>query len=114
MPNIDDYTFGRMVIDGRAYTRDLIIYPDRVDDNWWRAESHLLQMSDLQGVLDAEPEAVIIGSGSPGMMSVPRELREELSAAGIEVHVRPTGAAAELYNQCSGRTRAVGAFHLTC
>ena len=34
MAHIDDYRFGRIVIDGRAYTSDLILLPHRVVENW--------------------------------------------------------------------------------
>ena len=45
--NIEDYRFGRVVIDGRAYTSDVIVFPDRVKDNWWRNEGHELCPADL-------------------------------------------------------------------
>ena len=36
MARIDHYEFGRIMIDGRQETKDLIILPDRVLRNWWR------------------------------------------------------------------------------
>ena len=33
---IDAYDFGRIVIDENAFTTDVIIFPDRVMDEWWR------------------------------------------------------------------------------
>ncbi len=38
---IDHYVFGKMVVDGKTYTSDLIVYPDRVDPSWWRPEIQL-------------------------------------------------------------------------
>jgi len=32
--HISDYRFGRIVIDGKTYTSDVIVYPDRVDPSW--------------------------------------------------------------------------------
>ena len=37
-PRIESYEFGRMAIDGKAYTKDLILLPDRILDGWWRQE----------------------------------------------------------------------------
>jgi len=111
---IEDYSFGRMVIDGTVYTSDLIIYPDRIDASWWRDEGHLLGEDDLEAMLEAQPEVVIIGSGSPGMMSVPKALRESAGRGGVEVIVRPTAAAVELYNELAPKKRVVAGFHLTC
>ena len=45
--HIDSYEFGRIVVDGRAYSQDLILLPDGIQDSWWRQESHLLQIADL-------------------------------------------------------------------
>jgi hypothetical protein len=35
---LEDYSFGRIVVDGEEQTRDLIVTPDRVVTNWWRRE----------------------------------------------------------------------------
>jgi hypothetical protein len=52
MARIDHYEFGRIVIDGRQETNDLIILPDRVVRNWWRQNGHALVLDDLVEVLD--------------------------------------------------------------
>jgi len=41
---IEHYSFGRIVIDGKEYTKDLIIYPDKIRANWWRKEGHKLRL----------------------------------------------------------------------
>jgi hypothetical protein len=35
VPKIESYHFGEIVIDGRRYSSDVIIYPDRVEGQWW-------------------------------------------------------------------------------
>jgi hypothetical protein len=55
MARIDHYEFGRIVVDGREETRDLIILPIRVVRNWWRQEGHALVVDDLREVLDELP-----------------------------------------------------------
>jgi len=42
-PRIEAYRFGRISIDGRAYTGDLIICPDGIRTDWWRPEGHSLR-----------------------------------------------------------------------
>ena len=32
--HIDGYVFGRIIIDKKTYTADLIVYPDKVDPSW--------------------------------------------------------------------------------
>ena len=45
---IDSFTFGKITIDGVAYTSDVIVYPDRVDPSWWREKGHGLNIMDLK------------------------------------------------------------------
>jgi len=111
---ITHYSFGKIVIDGRTYTSDVIIYPDRVDDKWWRKEGHRLQPEDLTGVVEAEPEAVVIGTGNLGLMKVPAETIAYLQSRGIEVHSAPTGRAVDFFNKLQTKKRTIACLHLTC
>lgn len=111
---IDSYTFGRIVINGRTYTTDVIIYPKKVDATWWRKEGHLLQLVDVQEILQVKPELLIVGTGYAGVMKVPRETIERITEQGIEVNVALTSKAAQLYNELQGVRNAVAALHITC
>ena len=70
---IDSYSFGRIVINGKTYTSDVIIYPDRVHAPWWRKDGHLLQLADLAEALQAKPDVLVIGTGYAGVMRFPRK-----------------------------------------
>lgn len=111
---IDSYSFGRIVIDGRAYTADVIIYPGRVDASWWRKEGHRLQAVDLGDVIAARPDLIIIGTGWSGVMAVPDETRNFITSQGIEVRVERTGKAVEDFNAVRGKKTVIAALHLTC
>ena len=111
---IDSYSFGSITVNGRRYTSDLIIYPDRVDSSWWRREGHNLCMEDLGEVLRYQPEVLVIGRGKPGLMTVGDDLIELLNQRGIEVRAAPTAKAVKLYNQLSPGKKVVAALHLTC
>ncbi len=111
---IDSYSFGRIVIDGKTYTSDVIIYPGRVEASWWRKEGHLLQPEDLTEALRAKPEVLIIGTGYSGVMQVPRETVDALAARGIEVKVERTSKAVEVFNEPQGKKTVIAALHLTC
>jgi hypothetical protein len=111
---IDSYSFGRIVISGKAYTSDVIIYPDRVDGSWRRKEGHLLQLADLKEALQAKPEVLVIGTGAAGVMRVPREIVDRIAGQGIEVKVERTSRAVEVYNELAGAKTVIAALHLTC
>jgi hypothetical protein len=112
--NIDSYSFGEMIIDGKRFGSDLIIYPEKVDASWWRREGHRLQVEDLTGALAARPEVLIIGTGYSGLMKVPDEVRNEVLKKNIELHIEKSSRAAELFNSLKTKRRTIAAFHLTC
>jgi hypothetical protein len=111
---IDSYSFGSITVNGRRYTADVIIYPERVNSSWWRREGHNLCMEDLQEVLRYQPEVLVIGQGKPGLMAVGADLIDQLNQRGIEVHAAATAKAVKLYNQLSPGKKVVAALHLTC
>lgn len=111
---IDKYSFGKIVIDGVAYSSDIIIYPDYIDASWWRKEGHRLQPADLTGIVDAHPDLLIIGTGFFSRMDVPEETRKFLAAEGIDIRIERTGKAVGLFNNAEKDKVVVAAFHLTC
>ncbi len=111
---IDSYNFGKMLIDSQEYTNDLIIYPDRIEDNWWRNKGHELSLKDISSILEAEPEILIVGTGYSGLMRVLPEVMDVLKKKGIELRILNSRDASNLYNQLSKTAKVVAAFHLTC
>lgn len=111
---IDTYSFGSISIDGKKYTADVLVYPDRVDARWWRKEGHRLDPADLQAALAAQPEVLIVGTGFYGAMKVPPETAEFVRQQGVELVAARTGEAVQTYNALSPSQRVVAALHLTC
>lgn len=112
---IEEYEFGKIKIDGKKYDNDVIIFPDRVESNWWRKNGHNLCMEDLESVEDYGPDMLVIGKGASGLMSVSTGLIHNLEQQGIQVEVYKTRKAAEKFNKYLEEDKdAVGAFHLTC
>jgi hypothetical protein len=114
MNTIDSYNFGQIVINSRKYTSDVIIFPDRVQDEWWRDESHQLTLKDISVMISESPEILIVGTGASGLMRVLPEVEREVEARNIQLIVQLTGEACEIYNQLSRTQRVVAALHLTC
>jgi hypothetical protein len=113
-PRIDSYAFGRIIVDGRIYLRDLIIYPDRVAEQWQREDGHSLCPADLVEVIEARPDLLVIGRGVFNRLNVPAEMLTVLRTAGIEVIAEPTGRACETYNRLREVRHVVAALHLSC
>ena len=111
---IDSYDFGRIIVDGKAYTNDVIIFPNRAKDNWWRKEGHALHIEDIELVVAEKQEVLIVGTGNYGLLKVLQETKEYIESKGIELIVEQTEKACEMYKEISKNKKAVAALHLTC
>jgi hypothetical protein len=111
---IEKYHFGRVVIEGRTYTSDVIVYADRVTSNWWRREGHELSVEDLTDVFREKPDVLVVGTGSPGLMRILPETRLRLEEEKIELIAKPTEEACALFNVLQTKREAVACLHLTC
>ncbi|HEY62920.1 MAG TPA: hypothetical protein G4N95_09755 [Anaerolineae bacterium] len=113
-PKIDDFRFGRIIINNKPYHHDVIIFPDHIKPNWRRKEGHMLYVEDLEEVLAYSPDKLIVGCGTFSKMKVPESTLEILKSKGINVVVQKTQEACKTYNQLKQKSNIVAALHLTC
>ncbi|MDI6905830.1 MAG: Mth938-like domain-containing protein [Candidatus Bathyarchaeia archaeon] len=114
---IDSYEFGVIIINGMRYTNDVIVFPERVIDGWWRREGHRLCIEDFKEILRREPkpEVLVVGTGYYGLVKVSPEVENALKSHGIELLAQPTREACRTFDKLLKSKRQVaGAFHLTC
>jgi hypothetical protein len=113
-PRIDSYRFGHLIVDGRAHTKDVIILPDKIIAGWWRKQGHALLPDDLEEVLAARLDLLVVGLGVYSRMNVTAEAKQALEQVGIEVVAQSTKHACETYNQLRDQRAVAAALHLTC
>jgi len=111
---IESYDFGRIVIDGKEYTNDLIILPDHIETNWRRKKGHELSVEDIRTVLEAKLEILIVGTGFSGLMKVLPDTRSLLESRQIKLIAEDSEKACQTYNQLHQSSKVIAAFHLTC
>lgn len=112
---INSYSFGSIEVQGKMYTEDLIVYPDRVKSNWWRKEGHSLTIEDLEEIIDYKPEILVVGKGASSCMKVPLSIKNTFKEHRIELVDSDTDNACKLFNELIKKgKKVVGAFHLTC
>ena len=114
IPYIEHYRFGKIVIDRQTFSKDVIIFPNRVFSPWWRQKGHVLHIEDLAEVFEAAPKTLIVGQGAYGRMAIPAETRQAIEAAGIELVAVSTKEACQTYNSLREQGDTVAALHLTC
>jgi hypothetical protein len=113
MPEIRDYRFGHVRIDGHQETRDVIVLPARIVRNWWRRDRHALVLEDLDEVLEELPERLIVGLGAVSRMRPDPAMLERLRERGIHVECLPTDRAVTRFGELDP-TGTAAALHLTC
>jgi hypothetical protein len=112
---IESYQFGKIVIDGVEYCRDVIIAGGAVRPNWRRKQGHYLHAADLKSVIDAKPAFLIVGSGASGLMEVADDTWQVLKENNIEPEVLDTYKAVAQFNRlCVAGKNVAAALHLTC
>lgn len=115
MISIEDYSFGRMQINGKVYTRDLKIIGSKVIPDWWRRSGHLVTIEDITDLIDSGPGIIILGAGDPGRMIPADDLKGHLEKKGIRLIACPTQKAAFEFNFLTAKGEKIAAgFHLTC
>ena len=111
---IDAYQFGLIVVSGKKYTSDVIIFPDRVRDSWRTKVGHQLCLEDVAEVMAENPEVLIVSTGASGLMRVLPEVERGVETQGIRLIVEATDKACHTYNHICHSQKVVAAFHITC
>ena len=118
---INLYQFGKIIINNKEYSNDVIIYPDfdsgeiKVLSPFWRKEGHYLDISDLpEEVLSSKIDVVIVGTGYSGLMKVSEKFKNYFENKGIEVIIENSKKAWKIYNKLEKDRKIMAIFHLTC
>jgi len=111
---VDSYQFGLIVVNGKQYTSDVIIFPERVRDGWFRKSGHQLCLGDITEVITENPEVLVVGTGASGLVEVLPEVEQKAEAQGIKLIAETTDKACQTYNQLCQSKKVVAALHLTC
>ena len=112
---IEGYTFGEIVVGQKTYSKDLIIFPEKIVPDWWRKQGHKLCPEDVKNIIAFKPDILVVGTGAQGYMEVLDSLKEVLAAEKIQLIVENTPKACEIFNNLlSQKKRVAAALHLTC
>ena len=114
MVTIDSYRFGHIVIGGKEYTSDVIIFPDHIEDHWWRQAGHSLIAEDIIEIIPCGPDVLIIGCGASGALKIPAKTRDYIREQGIRLIAENTSKACEIYNNLCKEKPVIAGLHLTC
>jgi len=111
---ITGYEFGRITIDSKIFTDDVIIHGEEIIPNWRRKKGHLADIEDMKRIRLEKVTHLIIGTGYYGMMKISPSLEEYCKEHSVFLETMRTKSAIEVFNSCDKSEKLVGAFHLTC
>ena len=112
---IDEYNFGKIVINGASYASDVKIINGRVIPQWLRKTGHTVDVEDVKDALQSKPAVLVIGKGEPGMMTSSKSLRRFLRINGVELIEEKTSKAVDTFNRLQKQGKNISAaFHLSC
>lgn len=113
---ISHYDFGRITVNGTEYKNDIRITPSgEVLPEWWRKSGHTVDVDDIQSIMTAEIDVLVLGKGKPGMMKASSALKKHLDQKGVELIEQDTEKAVHTVNRLLREKRKFAAgFHLTC
>ncbi|MFZ0388834.1 MAG: MTH938/NDUFAF3 family protein [Calditrichia bacterium] len=116
MHRINEYRFGKILIDDHYYDSDVIIFPDKIKDHWWRNEGHNLLPPDLPFLQSSKAGILVIGQGFYGRMQISDGVKKIAAEQKWEVKSGKTSRAVQIYNELidHNEKNVVAALHLTC
>ena len=112
LPMIQSFEFEKIVIDGKEFDSDVMIYPNGKVKKWKRKEKHDLQASDIKKIIKRDPKLVILGLGTVGNLNVHPSVLDNLDKAGVAVLSFKTEKAIETYKEHRETPGTAALFHI--
>jgi hypothetical protein len=119
MSEVDSFKFGAIVIDGSKHKRDVLLFPDGAvrerKRGFWRLGSHSIKKSEVDELIGANPDTVIIGKGIYSRAKLTSDAELALQGAKVELIVLPSKEAVQRLNELVRKGRQVASLiHITC
>ena len=108
---INKFNFGSIIINGNEFNKDVFVTNDLVEE---KENSHTITKDDVDKALLNEPDFIVIGRGTNGMVEIPDEIRDIVAKNNIELIEGKTNDIIKSFNKLRNNNKIVGIFHLTC
>jgi len=119
MAKIDSFSFGSIVVDGKKYRRDLILFPDGTvkqrKGGLWIFGDHNIKKEEIEELFQAGAEVALVGIGTSSKARVSDAARKYVQEANLDLSILPSSEAVEKWNQMLDQGKKVAALiHITC
>ena len=119
MARIDKLSFGSIVIDGKKYSQDVLIFADgtvkKRRGGFLIFGSHNIKKEEIQELAQDAPQTIIIGTGTNGKARIAAEVANWAKEKNLNLLVQPSHEAVARLNELSEQGKKVVALiHITC
>jgi len=116
---IDELTFGSMVVEGKKYRRDVLIFADgtakKRKGGFLMFGSHKIKKQELEELSQGQPETLIVGTGTNGAAHVAPEAESWAKSKNLGLLIQPSYDAVARLNELAEQKKKVAALiHITC
>ena len=105
---IDSYDNNKIVVNGKIKTKQFILLPDNIIENWRPDTIQDMTFEDLEVLTETNPELVLVGTGMK-LLFPSNDIIAKIQALNIGIEVMDTGAACRCYNLLQSEGRSVNA-----
>lgn len=119
MAKIDELTFGSIVIEGRKYRRDVLIFVDgtvkKRRGGFLMFGSREIKERELEELSHGRAEVIIVGTGTDGAAHVVAQAESWAKADNVSLLVQPSyDAIVKLNEPTEQKKKIAGLIHMTC
>ena len=116
---IDELTFGSIIVEGKKYCRDVLIFADgtikKRKGGFLMFGSHKIKNQELEELSQSQPETIIVGTGTNGAAHITPEAESWAKGKNLSLLVQPSyDAIARLNELAEQRKKVADLIHITC
>jgi len=116
---IDELNFGSIVVEGKKYRRDILIFADgtvkKRKGSFLVFGSHKIKKHELEELSQGQPETIIVGTGTSGAARIAPEAESWAKGKDLSLLVQPSYDAVTRLNELVEQKKKIAALmHITC
>jgi hypothetical protein len=116
---IDKLTFGSIIVEGKKYRRDVLIFADgtvkKRKGGFLMYGSHKIKRQELEELSQGQPEIIIVGTGTNGAAHIAPEAESWAKEKNLSLLVQPSYDAVVKLNELTEQKKKFATLiHITC
>lgn len=119
MAKIEKFRFGSIVIEGKKYRRDVLIFADgtvkKRKGGFLMFGSHKIEKKEIEELIKGQPETLIVGIGTNGVAKIAPDVESWAEGKNLDLLVQPSYDAIARLDELTKQKKKIAALiHITC